>query len=77
MSRQTELQRRQDAYRRAVADADRARAQFRAAIRKELSAGRTLESKSLIMCGCSLDALEQIIDFKIVSADELAGVQRQ
>ena len=43
MSRQTELQRRQDAYRRAVADADRARAQFRAAIRKELSAGRTLE----------------------------------
>ena len=43
MSRKTELQRRQDEYRRAVADADKARAQFRSAIRKELSGGRTLE----------------------------------
>jgi DNA-directed RNA polymerase sigma subunit (sigma70/sigma32) len=43
MRRKTPLQQRQDAYRRSLAEADRARARFRAGIRSELKRGRTLE----------------------------------
>jgi DNA-directed RNA polymerase sigma subunit (sigma70/sigma32) len=43
MRRTTELQQRQATYHRAIKEADRARARFRAGIRAELKRGRTLE----------------------------------